>query len=109
LIKSDVARQLDGFDSSYTIYMEDVDLCHRARGEGVTCYYIPGAKVWHYVSSSMGGELSLRKVWLKWRSSMRFFKRYAKLWHWGTILGYQVYYFGILGPARYFRGKWRKR
>ncbi|UCH09593.1 MAG: glycosyltransferase family 2 protein [Fidelibacterota bacterium] len=108
-IKADLVRRLGGFDSSFPMYMEDVDLCYRAMQEGVGCYYLPDAKVWHYVSSSMGGELSLRKVWLKWWSGMRFFKRYAKPWHWCTIPGYQVYYFGVLGPARYVRDKWRKR
>jgi len=106
LIKADLARRLGGFDTTYPMYTEDVDLCYRAGRLGAACYYLPAARVWHYVSSSVGGEFSLRKVWLKWRSSMRFFRRYAKPWYWATILGYQVLYFGVLGPARYIRRRW---
>lgn len=72
-IRADVAQELDGFDSRYRMYTEDVDLCHCASQIGLFSYYLPEAKVWHHVSGSLGGEPSLKKVWLKWRSSLRFF------------------------------------
>ncbi|UCD36943.1 MAG: glycosyltransferase family 2 protein [Fidelibacterota bacterium] len=106
LAKADLMRQLGGFDTVYPMYVEDVDLCYRAGRLGALCYYLPEGKLWHHLSSSMGGELSLRKVRLKWRSSMRFFRRFAQPYHWGSILLYQLLYFGILGPARYIRRKW---
>lgn len=106
LIRADLARRLEGFNTQYRMYMEDVDLCYRASQFGITAHYLPSGKVWHHVSSSLGGELSLRKVWLKWRSSMRFFRTYAKPWHWVTILIYQVLYYMVLGPVRYTKQKW---
>ena len=109
LIRGELVRQLGGFDPAYPMYNEDADLCYRARQLGVDSYYVPAARVWHYVSSSVGGELSLRKVWLKWQSSMRFFRRYARPWYWITILGYQALYYGILGPAKYIRRRWLSR
>ncbi len=103
LIRADLVSRLGGFDPSYLLYTEDVDLCHRARQQGVACYYIPDGQVWHHISSSIGGELSFRKVCLKWQSGMRFFWRYSQPWYWPFILLYQLFYYGVLGPLRYIR------
>ena len=108
LIRAGLVRQLGGFDPSYAMYTEDVDLCYRARQLGAGCYYLPDGRVRHYLSSCMGGELSLRTVYLKWRSGMRFLRRYARPWYWPSILVYQLLYYGVLGPARYVRRRRRK-
>jgi len=107
LIRADLVRRLGGFDPKYVMYTEDIDLCYRARRQGAACFYLPAGKVWHHVSSSIGGELSLRKVYLKWRSSMRFFRRYARPWHWPFILVHQLLYFTVLGPMKYVKRKWQ--
>ena len=114
LVRADLARQLGGFDVTFTMsrfqrspgYGEDVDFCYRARQQLADCYFLPGGRVWHYVSRSMGGELSLRKVFLKFLSTMRFFWRFGKPWHWPSILLYQALYYVVLGPARYIRHRW---
>ncbi|MFC1535549.1 glycosyltransferase family 2 protein [Candidatus Neomarinimicrobiota bacterium] len=106
LIRSDLVQRLEGFNTRYPMYMEDVDLCYRASQIGIPSYYLPSGKVWHHVSSSLGGELSLRKVWLKWCSSMRFFWAYAKPWRWITILIYQILFYTMIGPIRYTKQKW---
>jgi GT2 family glycosyltransferase len=106
MIRGDLVRQLGGFNPVYSMYHEDLDLCYRAHQLGAANYYVPEATVWHHVSSSLGGELSLRKVWLKWRSGMRFFGLYAKPWHWITILFSQILYYTVLGPIRYAQQRW---
>ncbi len=103
LIRADLAGELAGFDPAYSMYVEDADLCYRARRLGVDCCYLPAGKVWHAVSSSMGGVFSLRKVGHKFLSSMRFLWRYARVWHWPSIAAYQVVYYGLLGPVSYAR------
>jgi len=43
-------RALDivGFlDEDYFAYWEETDWCARARAEGLRCYYIPDARIWH--------------------------------------------------------------
>lgn len=106
LIRAGLLRRLGGFDSGYVMYFEDVDLCARAGQEGSPSVYLPAAKVWHHVSSSLGGEFSLRKVALKLRSSLRFYRRHAPPWYWPSILAYQVLYYSVLGPVRYVRRRW---
>ena len=57
-----VINKLNGFDERFNMYGEDVDLCLRAKAEGINCYYWPDAKLWHRVSASLGGEFSVKKM-----------------------------------------------
>ena len=108
-VRAYLAQQLGGFDETFTIsrfrqspgYGEDVDFCYRAQRQQAACYYLPAGKVWHHISSSMGGELSLRKVLLKFLSTMRFFWRHGRLWYWPSILAYQLLYYWVFGPVKY--------
>ncbi len=58
----EVINQLNGFDEWFNMYGEDVDLCLRAKKEGINCYYWPDAKLYHHVSASLGGAFSLKKL-----------------------------------------------
>ena len=57
-----VINQLNGFDERFNMYGEDVDLCLRAKEEGIQCYYWPEAKLWHHVSASLGGAFTIHKL-----------------------------------------------
>ena len=58
----EVINQLNGFDERFNMYGEDVDLCLRAKKEGINCYYWSNAKLWHHVSASLGGAFSIKKM-----------------------------------------------
>ena len=58
----EVINQLNGFDERFNMYGEDVELCLRAKKEGINCYYWPDAKLYHHVSASLGGTFSLKKL-----------------------------------------------
>ncbi len=47
LARREAWDSVDGFDSSYFMYMEDVDLCLRLRGAGWSIAYEPAAQVMH--------------------------------------------------------------
>jgi GT2 family glycosyltransferase len=72
-------------DPSYVAYYEDVDFCMRARGAGFQIRYVPGGKVWHKISASTGGQMGRAKITRKFKSTWKFFRRYARPWHWLTI------------------------
>ena len=57
LISAPLFRFLEGFDSSYFMYHEEIDLCWRAMLHGHTVKRIPEAKVQHY-----GGGVSVAQV-----------------------------------------------
>ena len=58
----EVINQLNGFDERFNLYGEDVELCLRAKKEGINCYYWPDAKLYHHVSASLGGAFSVKKL-----------------------------------------------
>ena len=67
----DVMNQLNGFDEQFKMYGEDVDLCIRAKKEGIQCYYWPDAKLQHHVSATIGGNFGLRKLIRKYGALSR--------------------------------------
>lgn len=48
LVRRECMEDLDGFDESFFLYYEDVDLCRRARERGWTVWYEPGLRVVHH-------------------------------------------------------------
>ena len=74
-----IIRQLGGFDKQFNMYAEDVDLCLRARNEGVFSYYWPDAKLWHHVSASLGGEFSFKKIYKKFSSMIKLLFKHSCL------------------------------
>ncbi len=85
LVKREVVEKIGMLDESYFIYGEDADWCERAKREGFLLRYAPKAIIWHKVSASSGGNLSLYKNWNKLKSNFRFFCRYARWYYWITI------------------------
>ena len=72
----EVIKRLNGFDEGFNMYGEDVDVCLRAKQQGINCYYWPEAKLWHHVSASVGGRYSLRKVINKMRGYIKIIQKH---------------------------------
>jgi GT2 family glycosyltransferase len=53
-----VIEKIGLFDEKFFLTYEEADFCYRARKAGVKSYIVPGAKIWHKVSISFGGEES---------------------------------------------------
>ncbi|MCB1282309.1 MAG: hypothetical protein KDB18_12385, partial [Salinibacterium sp.] len=49
-----IAR-VGAFDEAYFVYLEDIDLCLRARAAERACRYVPSAVMVHDASASSGG------------------------------------------------------
>lgn len=56
LLRREVAAATGGFDERYFLYVEDVDLCRRARRAGFRTRVVPAARVRHDGSRSFGGS-----------------------------------------------------
>jgi GT2 family glycosyltransferase len=63
-------------DENFELYNEDLDYCLRARAGGFPIVYVPDARLWHKVSSSVGGNLSKRKLTRKWSSLKRLLNKH---------------------------------
>jgi len=54
MVRREVLEEVGLLDPRYFMYMEDLDLCLRARRSGYQCWYLPEAMAYHKVSSSSG-------------------------------------------------------
>jgi GT2 family glycosyltransferase len=69
MVKKDVFQTIGGFDESYTISYQDVDLCLRAWEAGYRTVYTPFARLFHHESASTGTrshereESLLKETW----------------------------------------------
>jgi len=91
--------RLGGFDEKYFLHIEDIDVCHRARVAGGDVYFVPGATVMHYGSTS---QVRLQTVeWEKLKGFFHYFwtyapNRVAKLF---TLIGWPFMALAIMGRA----------
>jgi GT2 family glycosyltransferase len=62
LVRRAAWEQVSGFDESFFLYFEDIDLCYRLEKQGWTMRYVPAARVFHQGGAStetMGMESRL--------------------------------------------------
>ncbi len=70
-MRADAFRSIGGFDEGYYMYVEDVDLCWRAREAGWKVRYVPRAQVYHYIGMS-SQAVPTRMVFHHHASMLRF-------------------------------------
>ncbi|MFQ5740277.1 MAG: glycosyltransferase family 2 protein [Acidobacteriota bacterium] len=68
LYRREVLEATGGFDADFFLVYEDADLSMRARLRGFRCLYVPSAKVYHRVNTSIG-TLSASYVFFGQRNS----------------------------------------
>ncbi len=68
MIERDLFAQLGGFDRRIFLYSEDVDLCLRARRQGVRIVYVPRVRVRHIQGVSLDDHVST--TWLDSRLAL---------------------------------------
>ena len=68
-IKSEVFRNLGGFDEDYFAHQEEVDLCWRAKNAGYKIYYVGASKVYHLGGSTLS-NMNPKKTYLNFRNSL---------------------------------------
>ncbi|HZU79415.1 MAG TPA: glycosyltransferase family 2 protein [Acidimicrobiales bacterium] len=79
LARAEVLRELGGFDERYFMYMEDVDLCWRARLAGHGVVHVPDAVVTHLQGLSTARH-PYRMLAAHHRSALRFAARRTRGW-----------------------------
>lgn len=91
LFKRPLLETVGYFDTGfYPAYYEDVDLCLRARQAGFKLRLAPGAKLWHKVARSHGGQDSPQERYLMARNSVRYFRKHVRGWRWLIVGPYRL-------------------
>ena len=65
------------FDENFQMYGEDVDLSLKVRRSGGNITFIPKSKIWHHISSSIGGRYSFSKWKKKYTSIFKLILKYS--------------------------------
>ena len=95
------------FDAQFFAYMEDVDLCLRARRAGFGVLLVGEACAYHATSSATGGGYNPRRKYMMGVNSVWFLKRHARAREWARFLVYDVLSLPFLWLAGLFRGQGR--
>jgi GT2 family glycosyltransferase len=67
--------EVGGFDESFFIYFEEVDLCRRLRSAGWDALYFPAVTVVHY-ESQFSKDLPERRINEMWRGRHRYWRKH---------------------------------
>jgi GT2 family glycosyltransferase len=79
LLRSGALRAVGLLESRFFLTFEETDWCFRARKIGYRCIFVPGAKVWHKVSVSFGGENSSLFRYFYTRNRLLWSERHLRL------------------------------
>jgi hypothetical protein len=60
LIRREVLETAGLLDPSFFAYWEDVDLCLRGRAKGFKCVFVPRARIWHKIGTSIPDATRIR-------------------------------------------------
>jgi N-acetylglucosaminyl-diphospho-decaprenol L-rhamnosyltransferase len=85
LVRRKAFDAVGGFDESYFLYGEDLDLCRRLRAGGWTLLALPFRFALHEGGSSSSNRVERELSW--WRGTMRFAARWWSTAAWSAALG----------------------
>ena len=72
LINKSLIDRLNGFNTNFKMYYEDVDLCLRAKKYNSDCYVVDETHIIHNYSSSFKGIFKIKKIIMKFNSMNKF-------------------------------------
>ncbi|MBI1849212.1 MAG: glycosyltransferase family 2 protein [Planctomycetes bacterium] len=96
LVRREVLEKVGLLDPDYFAYLEDMDLCRRARDAGFRVRYAPEARVVHDASRSTGGGYTPGRKYLMGLNSIRYLRKYGTPGQW---LAFSVLGIAGLAPA----------
>jgi GT2 family glycosyltransferase len=79
-------EKFNGFDETFKMYGEDVNLSLEIGKTGGQIRMIPTAKIWHKVSASSGGPASISRLLKRVRSNFRIMYKHATIFQWITFV-----------------------
>lgn len=82
LMRREVFDQVGGFDKAYFMYVEEVDLCYRARVRGWQVWYLPKWHIIHYGGASSTAEFPLVN---EVKSLKTFYKLHMPKWQYPVL------------------------
>jgi GT2 family glycosyltransferase len=106
-VRRDAFRQLGGFDESYFLYGEDLDLCHRAAALGLRTVHAPRARAVHGANVSAAQRFGLGREAAVVEGEMRFYARRGRPGQLGLFRAVGACKFGAKAALAAVLGRWQ--
>ncbi len=107
VVRRDAFRQLGGFDESYFLYGEDLDLCHRALDLGLRTIHVPDARAIHGANVSAAQRFGLGREAAVVEGEMRFYARRGRGGHLRLFCAVAACKFATKAAFAAALGRWR--
>ncbi len=107
LARAEVLEKVGLFDPDYFAYMEDVDLCLRAKRSNWRILLLGSHHCWHAPSSATGGGYNPRRKYMQGVNSIRFLRHWAGPREWARFVVFDVLTLPPLFVAGLFAGRAR--
>ena len=80
-LSSSVFSEIGLMDEKFFVYYDDSDFVFRAYKKGYYIYYMPSLEIFHKVSSSTGGGVSLFTIYYTNRNRVYYIRKHYSLFH----------------------------
>lgn len=90
LARRETLEEVGLFDARYFAYMEDVDLCLRAKRAGWEVVIVGEVCAWHTSAGATGGGYNPRRKYMMGVNSIWFLRQHARVAHWLSFLVFDV-------------------
>lgn len=80
LLRSEALKKAGCFKEDLVFYAEDAELCYRIRENGYRIVYLPGARMWHKVETTLAKNRSVQLQYST-RNSLYLIKRHRVGWY----------------------------
>lgn len=107
LARREVLEQVGLFDATYFAYMEDVDLCLRAKSAGWKVEIEGSIAAWHTSAGATGGGYNPRRKYMMGVNSVWFLRRHAGFAQWISFFLFDVATLPVLWLVSALRGHGR--
>ena len=105
MIREETFTSIDGFDEGYFMFVEDVDLCFRAKKQGWRSLFVPNAVLTHSGAHSTGPRMAemVKAHHLSMRKFLFHLYAGAVYWPIRQALRAGLWLRGVIAPLRYRR------
>lgn len=107
LIRSRLFREVGLFDGDFWMFLEEVELCYRARQAGFRVRYYPTARALHQAGhSTQQAGARVLKTYLLRRNSVLFLKKHGTFFRWCKFSCCVGISLAVSAVLSLFRGQW---
>jgi len=82
MVKKAIFDELGGFDKQFFMYMEDMELCYRAKKKGYAVYFYPDLNILHTGQGSSNRSFAIVHIY---KGLLYFYKKHMPYWQYVTL------------------------